>query len=118
MLALTLGLYYFTPALAQEAADVKIYPGGESYAVKTYPQNFKGKKPKNIILFIGDGMGVSQVFAGLTANRGNLFIENLKYIGFSRTASADRYVTDSAAGGTALATGIKTYNGAIGGRCK
>jgi alkaline phosphatase len=114
ILSLAIGLFYFLPAFAQESADIKIYPGGEPYTVKTYPQNFKGKKPKNIILFIADGMGVSHAFAGLTANRGNLFLENLKYTGFVKTASADRYVTDSAAGGTALATGIKTYNGAIG----
>ena len=99
LIALFFGLLLFQPCIGQE--DIKIYPGGEPYAVKTYPQNFKGKKPKNIILFIADGMGVSHAFAGLTANRGNLFLENLKYIGFAKTASADRYVTDSAAGGTA-----------------
>ncbi|MBR8536347.1 alkaline phosphatase [Carboxylicivirga sediminis] len=71
------------------------------------------KRPKNIILFIGDGMGVSQVFAGITANNG-LNMELMPYIGFSKTQSADNYVTDSAAGGTALSTGTRTYNGAIG----
>lgn len=59
-------------------------------------------------------MGVSHVFTGLTANKGHLFIENCKHIGFSKTQSADNYITDSAAGGTALAAGVKTYNGAIG----
>lgn len=59
-------------------------------------------------------MGVAHLFAGLTANKGKLFIENCKYIGFSKTASSNRYVTDSAAGATAIATGVKTYNGAIG----
>lgn len=112
ILFLFIGLLFSGLIVAQD--DLKIYPGGEPYAVKTYPHNFKGKKPKNIILFIADGMGVSQAFAGLTANRGNLFLENLKYTGFVKTASADRFVTDSAAGGTALATGIKTNNGAIG----
>lgn len=70
------------------------------------------KRPKNIILFIGDGMGVAQVFAGITANNG-LNMEQMPYVGFSKTQSADNYVTDSAAGGTALATGTRTYNGAI-----
>jgi len=63
---------------------------------------------------IGDGMGISQVFAGMTANGNHLFLENFKHIGFSKTQSADNYITDSAAGGTALSCGIKTYNGAIG----
>lgn len=101
--------------LTAKSEDVeKTYISKSAYEVKEFPQKFKGDKPKNIILLIGDGMGVSQVFAGLTANKGHLFIENCKYIGFSKTQSADAYITDSAAGGTALSTGVKTYNGAIG----
>jgi len=91
----------------------KTYLGGEAYKVKTFKQKFKAEKPKNIILLIGDGMGVTQVFSGLMANGGHLFLENCKYIGFSRTQPADKYITDSGAGGTALSAGIKTYNGAI-----
>lgn len=86
----------------------------DSYRAQTFTQQFKTEKPKNIILLIGDGMGVSQVFAGLTANKGSLYLENCKHIGFSKTHSADNYITDSAAGGTALSAGQKTYNGAIG----
>ncbi|MBU2649583.1 MAG: alkaline phosphatase [Bacteroidetes bacterium] len=75
----------------------------------------KQEKPaKNIILLIGDGMGTSQVFAGITANKGKLNIERFNDIGFSRTQSASDYITDSGAGGTAIAVGVKTYNGAIG----
>ncbi len=92
----------------------KTYPGGEQYEVKTYPQTFKTQKPKNIIFLIGDGMGVSQIFSGVTANHGHLFLDNFKHVGFSKTQSADDFITDSAAGGTALSCGIKTYNGAIG----
>ncbi len=98
---------------AQAAADEKTYVGGNGYEVKTYPQKFKSKKPKNVIFLIGDGMGVSQVFSGLTANHGHLFLENLTHIGFSKTQSSDNFITDSAAGGTALSAGVKTYNGAI-----
>jgi len=72
------------------------------------------RKPKNIILFIGDGMGAAQVFAGITANGGELNIQNMPFVGFSKTQSADNYVTDSAAGGTALSSGKKTTNGTIG----
>lgn len=92
----------------------KVYVAKETYPVKTYAQKFKAKKPRNIIFLIGDGMGVSHVFAGLTANKGHLFLENFKHVGFSKTQSADSYITDSAAGGTALSTGHKTNNGAIG----
>jgi len=92
----------------------KTYVSKNSYKVKEFPQKFNVDKPKNIILLIGDGMGVSQVFAGLTANKGKLFLDNCKYIGFSKTQSADNYITDSAAGGTALSAGVKTNNGVIG----
>jgi len=117
----TIFLIFGTTVFAQDqyltakSEDVeKTYISQKTYKVKEFPQKFKGDKPKNIILLIGDGMGVSQVFAGLTANKGRLFIENCKYIGFSKTQSADNYITDSAAGGTALSSGVKTYNGAIG----
>ncbi len=98
---------------AQAEDKEKVYTGGETYKVKTYKQKFKTDKPKNIIFLIGDGMGVSQVFSGLTANKGRLFLDNFKHIGFSLTQAADNYITDSAAGGTALSTGVRTYNGAI-----
>ena len=72
------------------------------------------KTVKNVILMIGDGMGVGQVYAGITANHNKLNLERAQYIGFSKTYSANDYVTDSAAGGTAIACGEKTNNGVIG----
>ena len=92
----------------------ELYPGGSFYDVQNYVQPTGKKQPKNIILMIGDGMGLAQVYSAMTANGGHLFLENFKNIGFSKTYSSDNYITDSAAGGTALASGIKTYNGAIG----
>jgi alkaline phosphatase len=74
---------------------------------------YAAKKP-NIILMIGDGMGVATVYAGLTGNHGTLALQQFRSVGFSKTYSASNYTTDSGAGGTALATGHKTYNGAIG----
>lgn len=94
--------------------DPKIYPGGETHEVRTYPHEFTSQQPENIILIIGDGMGVAHVHAGLTANKGRLFLENFKHVGFTKTHSANSYITDSAASATALATGNKTDNGAIG----
>ncbi|MFN3997193.1 alkaline phosphatase [Algoriphagus sp.] len=74
----------------------------------------KAKNPKNIILMIGDGMGVSQIYAGMVGNYGNLNLEKFKVIGFQKNQATNNFVTDSAAGATALACGVKTYNGAIG----
>jgi alkaline phosphatase len=74
----------------------------------------RGERPvKNIILMIGDGMGTSAVYAGYTLNKGHLNMERFRTAGFSKTYSTS-YVTDSGAGGTAISTGHKTYNGAIG----
>jgi alkaline phosphatase len=69
---------------------------------------------KNIILMIGDGMGLPDVYAAMTVSDKPLNIERCKYIGLQTTFSADNYITDSGAAGTALATGNKTKNNAIG----
>ena len=74
----------------------------------------KARKPKNVIYLIGDGMGLNQLYAGMTANGGTLNIERCTHTGLAKTYSANSYITDSAAGGTALATGNKTNNGMIG----
>jgi alkaline phosphatase len=94
--------------------DPDHYQNKNLHKVKYYDEPNTTAKPKNVILLIGDGMGTSQVYAAMIANGGELFFNNFKNIGFSKTYSADNLITDSAAGGTALATGEKTYNGAIG----
>ena len=71
------------------------------------------KKPKNIILMIGDGMGLSQISAAMYSSKENLSLEKFKHIGLIKTHSASSIITDSAAGATAFSTGKKTYNGAI-----
>jgi alkaline phosphatase len=68
--------------------------------------------PKNIILYIGDGMGVSQVSAE-KITKGKINLERFKSVGLLTTYSATDLVTESAAAATALATGFKTYNGAL-----
>lgn len=76
-------------------------------------------KAKNVILFIGDGMGAAQRNAGTLATvglEGELVMDSLPYAGLVKTDSADpdNFITDSAAAATSFATGVKTYNGAIG----
>lgn len=80
----------------------------------TYYSDKKNTKVENIILMVGDGYGLSQISAAVLANRGKLTLTQLKSIGFLKTQSADDFTTDSAAAGTALATGEKTYNRSIG----
>jgi len=70
--------------------------------------------PKNVILLIGDGMGLSQISAALYTNRGQMNMERFPVVGFHKPYADSDLITDSAAGATAFACGIKTYNSAIG----
>lgn len=72
------------------------------------------KGVKNIIFLIGDGMGVTQVYAAMDHAENSLIMEKAEFAGLSKTNSISHKITDSAAGGTALATGTKTANGVIG----
>lgn len=74
----------------------------------------KTKDPKNIILLIGDGMGLTQLYSAFVVKKGHLNLERCKYTGFVKTYSADNLITDSGAGGTAIASGYKTNNKCIG----
>lgn len=69
---------------------------------------------KNVIYLIGDGMGFGSVSALLLSQNEKTGFEYAPVIGLSETCSADNFVTDSPAGGTALATGIRTRNGYLG----
>ena len=72
------------------------------------------QKPKNVIYLIGDGMGFGAVSSLLLSTEDETGFEKAPVIGLSETCSANNYVTDSPAGGTALATGIRTCNGFLG----
>ncbi len=73
-------------------------------------------EPVRIILFIGDGMGEAHVTAARWAAvgpEGQLAMDTLPFRGWARTSNASGGVTDSAAGATALATGVKTNNAMV-----
>ncbi len=94
--------------------DISFYV--PSPATESYP-TFRGKKVRNIIFCIGDGMGLGQIaLARMKAAgpSGTLYMERMPVVGFFWTHSADALVTDSAAAGTALASGVKTNNGMLG----
>ncbi|MFY0674342.1 MAG: alkaline phosphatase [Bacteroidia bacterium] len=74
----------------------------------------KVEKPENVIIMIGDGMGLSQISAAKYANGGTLNLDRFGKIGMITTHSANNLITDSGAGATAFACGIKTNNGYIG----
>lgn len=72
------------------------------------------RKAKNVILLIGDGTGLSQISSAFYFKKTSPNYARFKHIGLIKTSSSKDDITDSAAGATAFATGVKTYNGAIG----
>lgn len=91
------------------------FTANKPYAVyqPSYIKDGSKDAVKNVILLIGDGMGLGHIQAAMVANRGQLNMAKMKHIGFSLTASASPGNTDSGAGGSAIATGQKSYNGTI-----
>lgn len=73
----------------------------------------KDNKPKNIILLIGDGMGLTTVSTSILSDPESVF-RKFRFIGLSVTCSADNLITDSAAGATALSAGERTNNHYVG----
>jgi len=76
-------------------------------------QSQNSKKP-NIIMMIGDGMGLSHISSGMYSNNNYTSLERSKYVGLIKTHSSNRLITDSAAAGTAMSSGIKTKNTVVG----
>ena len=69
---------------------------------------------KNVIIMIGDGMGLEQASCAWVLNHGKLNLDNFPYVGLSRTYCTNELITDSGAGGTALAIGQKTAYSHVG----
>jgi alkaline phosphatase len=84
---------------------------------QTAPNAPAGDGPTNVIFMIPDGFGPASITMARDYLRWRDGTTELPYdslhVGSIRTFSSDSRITDSAAGGTALATGVKTYNGAI-----
>lgn len=75
----------------------------------------EAEQVKNVIILIGDGMGFNHLYATEETYGVDLEIfSRFEYYGEQMTRSASSLVTDSAAGGTALATGGRTINGYVG----
>ena len=71
---------------------------------------------RNVILFIADATGIPALGAASIHGHGapgKLFVQQMPHIALSETSSADNWTTDSAAGMTAIVTGVKTDNGVL-----
>jgi len=116
----------FGSPFAMAAADVEdaktwLKDGEAALAAakKLAPNN---KRAKNVILFVGDGMGISTVTAarifegqqkGLDGERNKLAFEELPYVALSKTYSANQQTSDSAPTMTAMVAGVKTNDGEL-----
>ena len=80
----------------------------------TNPDKFFDNEVKNVIFLTGDGMGFNHLEKTKQERNISLTMDTFDIRGASMTRSLSNAVTDSAAGGTALATGERTYNGGIG----
>jgi len=106
------------PAAAQDyAAD------GEAALAARLAETANVNRARNVILFVGDGMGVSTVTAarilegqqrGVDGESNFLSFERFPYTALSKTYSHDMQVSDSAATATAMLTGVKTRSGMVG----
>ena len=92
----------------------KIHYLGSLLGALTFSLVSQAQSSPNIIVLIGDGMGLTQISAGNYANKNTTNFEDFEIIGLLKTHAYNNLVTDSAASGTAMACGVKTLNGAVG----
>ncbi|MEO2269045.1 alkaline phosphatase [Pseudoalteromonas sp. YIC-656] len=105
------------PWFADAQEKVTVAQARSEAAMTTAP------KAKNVILFVGDGMGISTVTAarilagqleGKAGEEHQLSFEKMPFSGFSKTYNVDAQTPDSAGTMTAMASGVKTDVGVIG----
>jgi alkaline phosphatase len=109
--------YSIEDVIQDEDGRLYVSEDGSDSVIVIEPPPPERSPAQDIILFIGDGMGEAHRRAArwsAAGQSGALTMDRMPFVGWSRTASADNPITDSAAGGTAIATGVKTNNGMIG----
>ena len=105
-LLLTVVFYLLTCSANQ--VDIQPEFTQSAYQVEIQPEF------RNVILFIGDGMGFYHQFAAYITNKNDYILERCHAVGIVKTAAANDFTTESAAAGTAIACGEKTDNGMLG----
>lgn len=135
--ALFLSTALVAPAAAQHSAPAEVAPDKEPHETTADEYAAQGRaqlearlampvnqgKAKNLIIFIGDGMGIStltagRIWQGQKAGRdgesNETTVDSLPYSAVVKTYSHDFQVADSAATASALVTGTKTRSGMLG----
>ena len=98
----------------EEGVQLQYYATAHTYDIVQVQEPAQDNEVRNIIFMIGDGMGLEQVSCAWVVNRGKLNLDNMPYVGISRTYCTNELITDSGAGGTALAAGQKTGYSHVG----
>ena len=98
----------------QDEKQLQYYATPNPYEIVSVTEPSQDNEVRNVIIMIGDGMGLEQVSCAWVLNKGKLNLDLFPYIGLSRTYCTDRLITDSGAGGTALAAGVKTAESHVG----
>lgn len=98
----------------EQEPELQYYTTNGTYEIVNVTPPPADAQVRNVIFFIGDGMGLEQTSCAWVLNKGKLNMDNFPVTGLSRTYSADNLITDSGAGGTALAAGQKTGNNHVG----
>ena len=101
------------PARPQASASPASASPASASPASASPASASPAPARNLILLIGDGYGPTQATMARAANGAPLALDRVQ-TGSVETSASDARVTDSAAGATAYASGIKSYNGAIG----
>lgn len=126
---LMLGISNLVPAQVKKSYPVKRdekpdtwEADGRRFAQQSSRLKIKNRKAKNVILFIGDGMGISTITAarilegqmrGESGEENSLSFENFPFVALSKTYSANQQTADSAPTASAMLTGLKTNEGTV-----
>jgi alkaline phosphatase len=98
------------------AAGGTVLAGGDD-RTQSSALRYQGRRAKNVIFFVGDGMGVSTITATRVYSvgvSGNLVVDQFPYTALSRTYGADAITPDSAPTMTAMMSGVNTNAGVLG----
>lgn len=98
----------------EEGKTLQYYATPNPYEIVDVAMPPMDNEVRNVILMIGDGMGLEQVSCAWVLNHGKLNLDRFPSIGLSRTWCTNELITDSGAGGTALAAGQKTAYSHVG----
>lgn len=98
----------------EKEAKLQYYATAHTYDIVSVQEPAQDNEVRNIIFMIGDGMGLEQVSCAWVLNHGKLNLDNMTHVGLSRTYCTNELITDSGAGGTALAVGQKTAYSHVG----